>query len=307
MYKLSTNKKIGFTLIELLVVIAIIAILAAILFPVFAQAREKARAIACLSNTKQLALAEIQYQQDYDEKFSDGADYCGENTGWAGQIYPYVKAVGAFKCPDDPTVIGGGATNSVVSFGINRNTGVYSYNGTNCTGPDGVVLAQFTSPSKTVLLFEVQGSTYYDITKGYASGGDESGFGVSPTNAGWGGGSISGTGVGDIYDLQGYNTNFGNPESTNGVKYTTGYLRNSDGGTPIGITDNYFQAATGRHQNGSNYVMADGHAKWMMPSAVSGGYENETPGSCGASSQTAGASTADTVDCSSSAATFNIN
>src|SRR5436853_4751504 len=57
----------GFTLIELLVVIAIIAILAAILFPVFAQAREKARAAACLSNTKQIALAFTMYTQDYDE------------------------------------------------------------------------------------------------------------------------------------------------------------------------------------------------------------------------------------------------
>ena len=62
-------KRKGFTLIELLVVIAIIAILAAILFPVFAQAREKARQTACLSNLKQLATGGMLYSQDYDEKF----------------------------------------------------------------------------------------------------------------------------------------------------------------------------------------------------------------------------------------------
>ncbi len=63
------KKKQGFTLIELLVVIAIIAILAAILFPVFAQAREKARQTTCASNEKQMGLAILQYQQDYDEMF----------------------------------------------------------------------------------------------------------------------------------------------------------------------------------------------------------------------------------------------
>jgi prepilin-type N-terminal cleavage/methylation domain-containing protein len=64
---MQTSRKSGFTLIELLVVIAIIAILAAILFPVFAQAREKARQITCASNMKQLGLGIIQYTQDYDE------------------------------------------------------------------------------------------------------------------------------------------------------------------------------------------------------------------------------------------------
>jgi prepilin-type N-terminal cleavage/methylation domain-containing protein len=74
----------GFTLIELLVVIAIIAILAAVLFPVFAKAREKARQIACLSNTKQLGLGFIQYSQDNDEQLP----YCfyGVPQGWAGHI-----------------------------------------------------------------------------------------------------------------------------------------------------------------------------------------------------------------------------
>jgi len=88
--------KRGFTLIELLVVIAIIAILAAILFPVFAQAREKARQTTCLSNTKQIGLGIMQYLQDFDE-FFPMSQYGGGNTNipqmlWTGMIYPYVKS-----------------------------------------------------------------------------------------------------------------------------------------------------------------------------------------------------------------------
>ena len=76
----SRSARRGFTLIELLVVIAIIAILAAILFPVFAQAREKARAISCLSNTKQVGTATMMYGQDYDEVLPDA---CREGRAWA--------------------------------------------------------------------------------------------------------------------------------------------------------------------------------------------------------------------------------
>jgi type II secretory pathway pseudopilin PulG len=86
-------------------VIAIIAILAAILFPVFAQAREKARAIACLSNTKQLALAAIQYEQDYDDLTASGVNQNGLGSGWAGQLYPYIKSTAVFLCPDDSGVV----------------------------------------------------------------------------------------------------------------------------------------------------------------------------------------------------------
>nr|WP_309696352.1 prepilin-type N-terminal cleavage/methylation domain-containing protein [Armatimonas sp.] len=90
----------AFTLIELLVVIAIIAILAAILFPVFAQARDKARSVACLSNTKQLALGVIQYAQDYDETLPV-AGYNAQCRGrWQWQIYPYVKNEQVFTCPN---------------------------------------------------------------------------------------------------------------------------------------------------------------------------------------------------------------
>ncbi len=95
----------AFTLIELLVVIAIIAILAAILFPVFAQARAKARQAACLSNMKQLGLAIIQYTQDYDGVILPSARGTGTPSptnplvSWPSLIYPYVKSQGVYVCP----------------------------------------------------------------------------------------------------------------------------------------------------------------------------------------------------------------
>jgi prepilin-type N-terminal cleavage/methylation domain-containing protein/prepilin-type processing-associated H-X9-DG protein len=91
----------AFTLIELLVVIAIIAILAAILFPVFAQAREKARQSSCASNMKQMALAVIQYSQDYDETFPNGLQSNWYAQSWAYNVQPYIKSVDVFRCPSD--------------------------------------------------------------------------------------------------------------------------------------------------------------------------------------------------------------
>lgn len=95
----------AFTLIELLVVIAIIAILAAILFPVFARARENARRSSCQSNLKQIGLGILQYSQDYDEKFVP----CGLNIGgqspWAEVVQPYMKSKQVFRCPSNPQEI----------------------------------------------------------------------------------------------------------------------------------------------------------------------------------------------------------
>ena len=92
----------GFTLIELLVVIAIIAILAAILFPVFAKAREKARTASCLSNLKQLALANGMYTQDYDERTVFGSGYLGNDQNWQLKIDPYTKNKQMLLCPSSP-------------------------------------------------------------------------------------------------------------------------------------------------------------------------------------------------------------
>lgn len=111
----------AFTLIELLVVIAIIAILAAILFPVFAQAREKARQAACLSHEKQVGLAIYMYAQDWDETFApsrfrfDGTvppGYTSRNhTPWSITVLPYIKNTGVFECPSNPYKVTNDATN----------------------------------------------------------------------------------------------------------------------------------------------------------------------------------------------------
>jgi prepilin-type N-terminal cleavage/methylation domain-containing protein/prepilin-type processing-associated H-X9-DG protein len=108
-------RKSGFTLIELLVVIAIIAILAAILFPVFAAAREKARQTSCLSNLKQNALATLSYINDYDETFPL-TGYASFNNGQTGAqptclffyfqaLAPYEKSQGTWQCPDKPQAL----------------------------------------------------------------------------------------------------------------------------------------------------------------------------------------------------------
>ncbi|MGC9318960.1 MAG: prepilin-type N-terminal cleavage/methylation domain-containing protein [Armatimonadota bacterium] len=93
----------GFTLIELLVVIAIIAILAAILFPVFARAREKAKQSSCLSNVKQVMLGLLMYAQDYDETFLPGAlCYPTPYTEWFETLEPYLKNDEILRCPSQP-------------------------------------------------------------------------------------------------------------------------------------------------------------------------------------------------------------
>ncbi|NUQ00881.1 MAG: DUF1559 domain-containing protein [Armatimonadetes bacterium] len=125
----------AFTLIELLVVIAIIAILAAILFPVFAKAREKARQTSCLSQEKQLGLAVLQYAQDYDETMplsyqdvSSGAGSVAQiPSTWPNRISPYIKSQQLFACRSDsrpPNVDFPGCRPILQSYAWNRFAGI---------------------------------------------------------------------------------------------------------------------------------------------------------------------------------------
>ncbi len=148
-------KRRGFTLIELLVVIAIIAILAAILFPVFARAREKARQTSCLSNLKQMALAAMMYAGDYDDKFTFYATYAPAGTPrpvtggtgtlrWWDTLYPYVKNGQIFRCP---------SLRGAWGYGWNINMGYIGGHPTR-TGEqyEGVIQTTIVYPAETVLM-----------------------------------------------------------------------------------------------------------------------------------------------------------
>jgi prepilin-type N-terminal cleavage/methylation domain-containing protein/prepilin-type processing-associated H-X9-DG protein len=152
-------KKRGFTLIELLVVIAIIAILAAILFPVFAQAREKARQITCVSNMKQIGLGVLQYQQDYDESFPmlHYNDAKGNEVRWFDAVGPYIKngniysydgyysgAGGIWSCPDQPTIQPAG-------YGPNYDL---FREGQPYATPQDIKISTLDTPSDTIMMVE---------------------------------------------------------------------------------------------------------------------------------------------------------
>jgi len=138
----------GFTLIELLVVIAIIAILAAILFPVFAQAREKARQTSCLSNMKQLGTASMMYIQDYDETMLPYVVVvAGTSIYWSELLDPYVKLRQAWYCPSYPYDRGAPSANSS-TYGVNYDHIVRSNNGS--PAPRG--LGDFTRPATLLLM-----------------------------------------------------------------------------------------------------------------------------------------------------------
>ncbi|MBC8136209.1 MAG: DUF1559 domain-containing protein [Fibrella sp.] len=158
------RKQTGFTLIELLVVIAIIAILAAILFPVFAQAREKARQTSCLSNQKQIGLAMLQYLQDSDETFprawytSNGPSNTTDNYKWMDGLAPYCKSLAVFTCPSDDEGSGG---NKPYKFRDGVNYGSYAMNATywdqsdTFTPPYEQPLAALPVPAQTIWVLEM--------------------------------------------------------------------------------------------------------------------------------------------------------
>jgi len=240
------NRK-AFTLIELLVVIAIIAILAAILFPVFSMAREKARAASCTSNLKQLGIAFLQYEQDYDEQNPHGRD--GAPNGWMGDgwaycIYPYVKSQGVFTCPDDTTNIQSNASTrgeSLVSYAVN-------------TQLQTVSMTKVTAPAKTVQLIEVSGvqcavgvsnSACWNNAWGQAFDYSCATYQISPGSEGYG-----------VYTSRAGDASI----------FATGYLGGR--GAAAGAQ---FTNPIGRHTNGANYLLADGHVKWLMGNLVSSG------------------------------------
>ncbi len=178
----SAPRKRGFTLIELLVVIAIIAILAAILFPVFQKVRENARRSSCQSNEKQLALGVIQYTQDSDESYPvqpepNATNSFGYQLSWICNVQPYIKSYDVFSCPDDSHAVSPG-TGPKVSYVANSAVGYDWRAGQNHWTLEGVInggynwwggsnggggadvhvsprsLSEVTFPSSTILLTE---------------------------------------------------------------------------------------------------------------------------------------------------------
>jgi prepilin-type N-terminal cleavage/methylation domain-containing protein/prepilin-type processing-associated H-X9-DG protein len=238
----SINKQRGFTLIELLVVIAIIAILAAILFPVFAQAREKARAISCISNMKQIGLGVQMYMQDYDGNVPfDGTAY-----GW--MVLPYIKggSGGAspytdpfatnsppandalFTCPNRPT----GTLGSKVPWGHPYENLVYSFN--NALASYGPIWG-YGGPSQGVNDASVERA-------------GELGMIFETSWRGKGGFSDSFVGEGSWSPI-----------------------------SPDGFYESTYPFD--RHTKGANIAFFDGHAKWLPVVKITGG--NDTTGACG--------------------------
>ena len=254
----------AFTLIELLVVIAIIAILAAILFPVFARARENARRSSCQSNLKQIGLGIAQYTQDYDERFPYGINVTfsptsnnwGLNDGllWPQIVQPYVKSIQVFACPSDSQggqfvwagmkmsyAANGNMPNYDNALGAYRLAGVMGVGGQDFLNKSngGQTLSKLTQPAQSIMLAEKHSGTVGG--SGFGGQGVPSGFG--PENV--------------IQGQAGVDTGWGTYNLIpNGTRSGTTYPN-----TPAGaVTPNHFETA--------NFLFTDGHVKAMRPSAT---------------------------------------
>jgi prepilin-type N-terminal cleavage/methylation domain-containing protein/prepilin-type processing-associated H-X9-DG protein len=241
-------KSKGFTLIELLVVIAIIAILAAILFPVFAKVREKARQTSCLSNEKQIGLAILQYTEDYDESFPMACDTNWHN-GWGLMVQPYVKSVNVFLCPDDgknTTVAGLDWADNGVAISYAANGDIFSGNpnvchGAICMGQTWLTnysqkVANMTQPSSSIMVGEMHDSD------------------ILAANTANGGTSIY-YGPGTLFSGQNWwDTNPADGEIPNGtLSQTAKYPTGANG------------AVSASHNGLANFLFVDGHAKAQFP------------------------------------------
>ncbi|BCM88786.1 hypothetical protein IAD21_00628 [Abditibacteriota bacterium] len=163
----SPPRRFGFTLIELLVVIAIIAILAAILFPVFARARENARRSSCQSNLKQIGIGVMQYTQDYDEMMPARAHDQGLTTArnWINMLQPYVKSYQLFQCPsntrntqgmgDDVTGLSKVSYAANSTENVNDGGGIFAFN--SLTSP--ISLSAIQNPATTISNFETNSAS----------------------------------------------------------------------------------------------------------------------------------------------------
>lgn len=252
------RKLLGFTLIELLVVIAIIAILAAILFPVFARARENARKTSCLSNLKQLGLGIMQYTQDFDENFPNGYIAGGSdwiNDGWPVFVQPYVKSIEVFRCPSDTVppvqegwqgkaisyasngLYGSGWDSSAGGFPLLGPMGIGGENGWLNSGRGGLNLAAVTQPATSILLAEKHNADYR-LNETFGSG-NSSGF------------SPNCVFIGEMLD-----PGWGDRRIPDGSRAQAQYPNGPNG------------AVSNRHLEMSNFLFVDGHAKAMRPVAT---------------------------------------
>jgi len=171
---LSTRRTRAFTLIELLVVIAIIAILASILFPVFARARENARRSSCSSNLKQIGLGIMQYTQDYDERLpASVANNSGDSShSLSYYVQPYIKSVQVFRCPSD-------ITTTATSYGYN-----YVYlAGSGLSSA--ISIAKIQNAAQTLMLMDSYNVGTYDFVyaaRYWRSNGGATVYGTAPSS-----------------------------------------------------------------------------------------------------------------------------
>ena len=222
----------AFTLLELLVVVAMIAVLAAILFPVFSRARENARRASCQSNLKQLGLGVAQYTQDYDERMPLDAR-------WSGNISPYIKSEQVFRCASDAGEDAGA-----------RRALSYAFNGNGAARG----LSNFSAPAATVTLFEIS-SNSPDMAIYVSAPQIVGDIGCAYFGNGYYAFADHCNGDGGVFSVADYQ-----PE------LRTGLL----GGDSANIGQSA-SWKTGRHFEGANYLFGDGHVKWLRPGQVSPG------------------------------------